>query len=70
MVDNQLVALSDAGELVHINPVPGGYQEKGRFQAVSGKCWSTPAFSEGRVYVRSTKEAAAFDLSQKIAGNN
>ena len=67
MVGNQLVALSDAGVLVHIDPVPTGYQEKARFQAVSGKCWTTPAYAEGRIYVRSTTEGAAFDLSQKIA---
>jgi outer membrane protein assembly factor BamB len=68
MVDNQLIALCDAGQLVHIEATPAGYKEKGRFQAITGKCWSTPAFSQGRIYVRSTKEAAAFDLSQKIAG--
>ncbi|MGZ8938103.1 MAG: outer membrane protein assembly factor BamB family protein [Limisphaerales bacterium] len=67
MVDNQLVALSDAGELIHIDPSPARYQQKARFQAVTGKCWSTPAFSQGRIYVRSTKESAAFDLSQKLA---
>lgn len=67
LVGDQLVALSDDGQLVHINPVPTGYQEKARFQAITGKCWSTPAFSEGRIYVRSTKEGAAFDLSSKLA---
>jgi outer membrane protein assembly factor BamB len=67
LVDDQLVALSDAGVLVQIDPNPARYTEKARFQAITGKCWTTPAFSEGRIYVRSTKEAAAFDLSQKIA---
>jgi outer membrane protein assembly factor BamB len=67
LVGNELVALSDAGALVLIDANPGRYQEKGRFQAVTGKCWSTPAFSEGRVYVRSTKEAAAYDFSPKMA---
>jgi len=27
------------------------------------KCWTTPALSDGRLYVRSTKEAACLDLS-------
>jgi outer membrane protein assembly factor BamB len=67
LVDNQLVALSDDGELVHIEPNPARYVEKGRFKAVAGKCWSTPAFSEGRIYVRSTKEGAAFEVGQKLA---
>jgi outer membrane protein assembly factor BamB len=67
LVDNQLVALSDGGELVQIEPNPTRYIEKGRFKAVAGKCWSTPAFSEGRIYVRSTKEGAAFEVGQKMA---
>jgi outer membrane protein assembly factor BamB len=67
LVDNHLVALSDDGELVHIEPNPARYVEKGRFKAVAGKCWSTPAFSEGRIYVRSTKEGAAFEVGQKLA---
>jgi outer membrane protein assembly factor BamB len=62
-----LVALSDGGELVQIEPNPTRYIEKGRFKAVAGKCWSTPAFSEGRIYVRSTKEGAAFEVGQKMA---
>ena len=67
LVNNHLVALSDDGELVHIEPNPARYVEKGRFKAVAGKCWSTPAFSEGRIYVRSTKEGAAFEVGQKLA---
>jgi outer membrane protein assembly factor BamB len=67
MVGGKLLALSDAGELVLIDPNPEKYLELGRFQAVSGKCWTSPAFSDGRVYVRSTKEGAAFDLSTKLS---
>lgn len=69
MVDNQLVALSDDGKLVHIEAVPTGYKETARFQAITGKCWTTPAYADGKIYVRSTKEAAAFDFSSKLAQN-
>jgi hypothetical protein len=34
-----------------------------RLQAVSGKCWNSPAVSDGRFYVRSTSQAACYDLS-------
>ena len=67
LADGQLIILSDAGELVLAEATPEAYKEKGRFQAVTGKCWSTPALSEGRIYVRSTKEGACFDVSQKIS---
>jgi outer membrane protein assembly factor BamB len=65
MVGDQLVALSDAGQVVVIEPSPEKYKEKARFQGVAGKCWSTPAFANGTLYVRSTREGAAYDLSQK-----
>jgi outer membrane protein assembly factor BamB len=66
LVGGELVALTDGGEVVRIDPRPDAYQEKGRFKAVTGKCWSTPAYADGRIYVRSTKEGAAFDMSNKL----
>ena len=31
----------------------------------TGKCWSSPAFSDGQLYVRSTKEAVRLDLEER-----
>ena len=42
-------------------------KEVSRAKVVSGKCWSTPVVSNGRVYVRSTKEAACLDVAAKAA---
>lgn len=67
LVGNNVVGLSDAGELVVVEATPAGYKEVSRAKAVAGKCWSTPVVSNGRVYVRSTKEAACFDVSAKSA---
>ena len=58
LVGDKLVALSDAGEVVLVSATPEKYEELGRMQAIDGKCWSTPAYSDGRIYIRSTKEAA------------
>ena len=63
LAGNYLVALSDDGEVVLVDPSPSGYKEISRFKAVEGKCWSSPALSQGRLYVRSTKEGACFDLA-------
>jgi hypothetical protein len=41
-----------------VAPAPAAYKEIARVKAVAGKCWSTPAFADGRVYIRSTKEGA------------
>lgn len=65
LVNGKLLALADDGQLVAIDPTPGEYKEICRFQAIEGKCWSTPAMSNGRIYIRSTKEGACLDLSAK-----
>ena len=67
LVDGNVLALTDAGELVLVEGAPAAYKELARTKAVTGKCWSTPVLSNGRVYVRSTKEAACLDFSPKVA---
>jgi len=63
LVNDHLVALTEDGTLVLVQPTPEAYLELGRFQAVTGKCWNSPAVCDGRVYVRSTSQAACYDLS-------
>lgn len=58
LVGDKLVVLSDTGEVAIVAATPQGYQELGRSDVLDGKCWSTPAYSNGRIYVRSTEEAA------------
>ncbi len=65
LVNGKILALADDGELVAVEANPHGYKELSRVQAVMGKCWSTPAVSDGRVYVRSTKEGACLELAGK-----
>ena len=63
LAGNNLVALSDNGQVVLVEANPSAYKEVARAKAISGKCWSTPAISNGRLYVRSTKESACFDFA-------
>lgn len=58
LVNDKLVALTDNGQVVIVEATPSAYKEQARFKAVTGKCWSMPAFSNGRIYVRSTHEGA------------
>jgi hypothetical protein len=37
------------------------YKELGRQKVLGGKCWTTPAVAGGRVFVRSTTEAACLE---------
>ena len=64
LVGQTLVALSDAGELVLAEATPDAYTELARARVLDGKCWSSPAFADGQVYVRSTREGARIDLSR------
>jgi outer membrane protein assembly factor BamB len=61
--DGTLVALSDGGEIVLVDAKPDAYAEISRADVLDGKCWSTPALADGRVYVRSTTEGAAVDFA-------
>lgn len=63
---NDLVVLADDGQVVLVEAAPAAYKEKARFKAVTGKCWSSPALADGKLFVRSTKEGAAFDVSTKV----
>ena len=67
LAGDRVVALSDAGEIVVIDPKPDAYKEIARTKLIDGKCWTTPVVSGGRLYVRSTKEAACYDLGVPVA---
>jgi outer membrane protein assembly factor BamB len=67
LVGDKLVALTDAGDVVLINPIPEKYSELARFNAVKGKCWSTPSIADGRIYVRSVKEGACFETGSHLS---
>lgn len=62
LTNGNLLALSDAGELVLAAAEPGAYRELARAKVLDGKCWTTPVISNGLVFARSTKEAVCLDL--------
>ncbi len=66
-IGGHLLALSDKGDLVLAEATPAAYKELARADVLNGKCWSTPAFSNGRVYARSTLEAVCVDLTARSA---
>ncbi len=63
LVGTTLVALSDKGEVVLADASPEGYHELARRDVLKGKCWSQPAFADGKLYVRSTSEGACIALT-------
>ena len=63
LAGDQLLALSDKGELVIIEAKPARYRETARADVLDGKCWSTPILANGFIFARSTKETACFSLT-------
>lgn len=66
--DGLLIVLGDQGTLALVEATPEGYREKGRFQALTGKAWTAPSLSGGRLYLRDQDEIVSLDLSSPAAG--
>lgn len=67
LAGQQLLALSDSGELAIVEATPDGYKENARADLLDGKCWSTPILADGKVYIRSTVEGGCFDLRATVS---
>jgi outer membrane protein assembly factor BamB len=65
LVGNRLVALAEDGNLVIVEAKPDAYEEVARTKPFQDKCWTTPAYADGKVFVRSISEGACFDVSDK-----
>ena len=69
LVNTNLLVLTEKGEVVLVQPNPSAYLELARYQAFQfsaaapGKCWNGPAFSNGRIYARSTQGGVSLDVS-------
>jgi outer membrane protein assembly factor BamB len=62
LVNEQLLLLSEAGDLVLVEATPEGFRERGKMAALAGKTWNTHAFSAGRAFVRNDREMACYEL--------
>ena len=51
----------DCAQIADANPAK--YKELARHDVLKGKCWSSPSLSNGTIYIRSTEEGAAVDVS-------
>lgn len=60
---DQLLVLSEKGDLVLLRATPDRHEEKARHPALKGKTWNHPILVGNRLYVRNGEEAACFELS-------
>ena len=69
LVNTNLLVLTETGKLVLVQPNPGAYMQLACYQAFQfkasapGKCWNSPAYSNGRIYARGTRGAISLDVS-------
>ena len=63
LADGHLLILSDSGTLVLAEAGSEKWVEKGRVQALEGRCWTAPVLADGRLYVRNHEEMVVYDLN-------
>ncbi|MFC2084905.1 PQQ-binding-like beta-propeller repeat protein [Bacteroidota bacterium] len=64
IADEKLLILSDRGKLVMIEATPKGYKELAVAQVLKGKSWTSPTYSDGKIYLRNRKEMVCYDLTK------
>ncbi|MEM7587666.1 MAG: PQQ-binding-like beta-propeller repeat protein [Acidobacteriota bacterium] len=62
LVGDLLLVQTEKGEVVMLVADPDQHRELGRFQAIEGKSWNTPALSGRHLLVRNANEAACYLL--------
>lgn len=62
MAGKQLVATTDYGDLVLIDPTPSAFRELARSKVIEGKVWASPAISDGQLLLRSTTKGVCLEL--------
>jgi outer membrane protein assembly factor BamB len=55
LADEKLIILSEKGELVIARATPKEFEVLQRSQILSGKCWTMPVLSNGKIYARNAE---------------
>ena len=69
LVNTNLLVLTEDGQVVLVAPNPSAYTELARYRAFRftssafGKCWNAAAYSDGRIYVRSTRGGLSLNVA-------
>jgi outer membrane protein assembly factor BamB len=64
LADGLVVALTEGGELVLIEPTPEGYREKARAAVLRATCRAEIALADGRLYGRDGKRLVCWNLKK------
>lgn len=62
LAGDQILVLSETGEVILVEASPRRYEELGSFAAIEGVTWNNPALSGPYLLVRNSEEAACYEL--------
>jgi outer membrane protein assembly factor BamB len=62
LADGKLIVLSEAGELVLVDPDTARFREKARGAVLGRPCRSQPALADGRLYARDDRKLVCWNL--------
>ena len=62
MAGGRILSTSDAGQLRVIEPTPDGFRELAIAKVIEGKVWASLAFTDGQLFLRSTKQGVCLEL--------
>jgi outer membrane protein assembly factor BamB len=60
--DGHLIILGTSGQLALAEITPEAYRQKGQVRILSGRCFTAPSLSQGRLYLRNRREMISFDV--------
>ncbi len=63
MVDGHLLVLGTSGNLALVEAAPEAYKEKASAQILKGRCFTPPAFANGKLYLRNETEIVCLNLT-------
>lgn len=62
LVDGHLFVLSDKGKLAVVEATPDTFTEKANIQAMEGKSWTAPGFSNRKIYLRNLSQMTCIEI--------
>lgn len=67
---NELLVLTEQGDVVRVAADSKEHREIGRFKAIEGKTWNHPLLAHGRLIVRNSEEMACFEITPPVSTAN
>src|SRR5262249_18377074 len=62
LVGGQLIILGEDGTLTLAEAAPTGYRARATYRVSLNKCWTVPAWADGRLYVRDEAQLSGLEM--------